>query len=605
MPRCSLTPLCLLLPLRAWQSARMLLPAWLALLVAAGSAPADERFTVHRFERQQLSDVYFSEGAHAGDLNGDGKLDVVYGPYWFEGPDFRVKREIYPPVPQDRERYANSFFSWVHDFNQDGAADVLVVGFPGTPAHVYENPGKQALDQHWRKHEVFDWVSNESPQWTNLVGDDRPELVCTRDGFFGFAVVDWDNPFAPWTFRPISEQVTATRFGHGLGVGDVNGDGRLDILHAKGWYEQPERDADRSRWRSHDVSFSTAYGGAEMYAYDVDGDGDNDVITSLAAHDFGLAWYEQTSEGGTTAFKQHLIMGDHPSQNRYGVLFSELHSLNLVDVDGDGLKDIVTGKTYYSHHQQSPLWDAGAVVYWFRLVRGPDGVDWIPYQADDRAGIGRQLSVADVNADGRPDLVVGGMVGCHVLTQRAMAVDQATWSKAQPQPYQGPPAPSADGAEARRGPKAPIDADSGRVADALEGESLKAQATAGQVRTQAMGAFQGDRWSGGEQLFWTGGRPGDALRLPLPERTGSCDLEIVLTCARDYAIVQLALDDQPLGPPIDLYSADVVTSGVLTFPGLTLKPGPHTLSVQLVGANSRAARAYMVGLDYLRLRMAK
>src|SRR5690606_38519490 len=139
---------------------------------------------------------------------------------------------------------------------------------------------------HWTKHEVFDWVSNESPQLTNLTGDDKPELVCTRDGFFGFVTVNWDKPFETWKFHPISEKVTATRFGHGLGVGDVNGDGRLDVIHSKGWFEQPKDQPETSRWISHEAQFTNAYGGAEMFAYDVDGDGDNDIITSEAAHDF-------------------------------------------------------------------------------------------------------------------------------------------------------------------------------------------------------------------------------------------------------------------------------------------------------------------------------
>ena len=84
-----------------------------------------------------------------------------------------------------------------------------------------------------------------------------------------------------------------------------------------------------------------------MYAYDVDGDGDNDVITSLSAHNFGLAWHEQIKVDGKIAFRQHLIMGSKRAENRYGILFSELHTVNLVDMDGDGLKDIVTGKTYW------------------------------------------------------------------------------------------------------------------------------------------------------------------------------------------------------------------------------------------------------------------
>ena len=241
--------------------------------------------------------VYYSEGANAGDLNGDGKPDVVYGPYWYAGPDFKTKHEIYPAKPQNREGYADNFFNWVYDFNGDGWNDVLVVGFPGKPGYVYENPKAGSFDKPWTKHEVLKSVSNESPQFVNLVGDDRPELVCTSDGQFGFATFEPKKGFEPWTFHSISVMAAPKPFGHGLGVGDVNGDGRQDILIVDGWFEQPKEKADAVRWEFHEASFTDAYGGAEMYAYDVDGDGDNDVITSLAAHDFGLAWYEQVKVG--------------------------------------------------------------------------------------------------------------------------------------------------------------------------------------------------------------------------------------------------------------------------------------------------------------------
>ena len=433
-----------------------------ACCIVTPSARAED-WSVHSFQRQQLTDVYYSEGVGVGDIDDDGVPDIVYGPYWFAGPNYQVKHEIFAAVPQDVNGYADHFFSWVYDFNRDGWNDVLVVGFPSTPAYVYENPKQDGLAGHWKKHQVLDWVSNESPQWIDVIGDEQPELVCTRDGFFGFATIKADDPFGTWKFSPISEQVTAKQFGHGLGVGDINGDGKQDIIHPGGWYEQPVVDALASRWLHHPAELAAGYGGADMIAYDVDGDGHNDVITSDQAHDFGLSWYQQVVDGGKVEFKRQLIMGSHPSENKYGVLFSEPHSVVLVDIDGDGLKDIVTGKTYWSHHQSSPMWDAGAVVYWFKLVRSDDGVDWIPYQADDEAGIGRQLTIADVNSDGLPDIVTGGMKGAHVLIHHAEPVTEEQWQAAQPKVYVGPKLPAIDQATAARGPKSQINAETSRV----------------------------------------------------------------------------------------------------------------------------------------------
>ncbi|WP_246151780.1 FG-GAP repeat domain-containing protein [Rubripirellula reticaptiva] len=556
------------------------------------------------FERTQLTGTYFSEGASAGDVNGDGEVDVVYGPYWFAGPKYDAKHEIYKPVPQNMDRYADNFFSWIHDFSGDGWNDVLVVGFPGTPAYVYENPKQDGWSTHWKKHQVFDWVSNESPQLVNIFGDDKPELVCTRDGFFGFVTMDPNEPLGTWDFHPISEQVTATKFGHGLGIGDINGDGRQDIIHSGGWYEQPKKEADTSRWRHQPAKLSSGYGGAEMHAYDVDGDGDNDVITSDRAHDFGLSWYEQVLGEDGIEFEQHQIMGAHPSENKYGVLFSEPHSVALADIDGDGLKDIVTGKTYWSHHRQSPMWNAGAVVYWFKLVRRDDGVDWIPYKVDSEAGIGRQISIGDVNADGLPDIVVGGMKGAHVLAHTKQSVTKEAWDAAEPKVYSGPKLPSVENANAKRGPKSKTDPKMGLVEGGIEGEVLKCHASGGSVKAQDMSRFSADKWSGNSQLWWTGAKPGDTLDLELPPFTGVVDLEIVLTCASDYGIVQLSLDDHSLGDPIDLYETGVVTTGLLSFPKQSVDGNKHTLRVQIVGANPKAAKAYLFALDYLRIRTA-
>jgi hypothetical protein len=573
----------------------------LSIVAGANLAPLQpargEDLVAHSFGRQQLTDVYYSEGIAAGDLNRDGQIDMIYGPYWFAGPDFREKREIYPAQAQPRERYADHFFAWVHDFNGDGWNDCLTAGFPGTPGYVYANPGAGGHDKPWPKHQVFDSVANESPQLTNLIGDKRPELVCTYKGFFGYATIDFSRPFEPWKFHPISEKIAPDPFGHGLGVGDVNGDGRLDILMKDGWFAQPEKLADDQPWTLHAARFAPA-GGAEIHAYDVDGDGDSDVITSLAAHEYGLAWHEQIKDGERIAFRQHLIMGDRPAQNRYGVVFSELHSVNLADIDGDGLKDIITGKTYWSHHTQSPMWDAGAVVYWFRLVRGKEGVEWVPYKADSEAGIGRQLIVHDINGDGLPDLASGGMKGAHVLLHKRERVSAARWKELEPKRFEAVSKPPL------RGKTAAIDEKTGRVAGALEGEELTVlKATAGKTSRQKMAPFKTGQWSGGEQLFWTGGKQGECLDLEIAApKEGEYEIAAAFTMAGDYGIVQLKLDDKPLGEPLDLYNyPDVIASGEIALGTRKLAAGKHTLSLVLTGANPSAAQAFMVGLDYLRV----
>ena len=557
------------------------------------------------FETQQLSDIYFSEGANAGDLNADGMMDIVCGPYWYQGPEFAKKFAIYEPRPQNRDQYADSFFSWVHDFDGDGHQDVLSVGFPGTPAYVYQNPNSASVQaasegeaSFWPRHQVLDWVSNESPQFVDLVGDSTPELVCTRDGFFGFAKVDSASPLSPWRFHPISNQVAPKKFGHGLGVGDVNGDRLNDLIFSGGWFEQPQDGAESSRWNLHEVSFSNSYGGAEMHAYDVDGDGDNDVITSHAAHDFGLGWYEQVQEKGKLVFKHHLIMGDRPEQNAYGIVISELHSLNLADIDGDGLKDIVTGKTYWSHHRQSPMWDADPVVYWFQLQRNQDGISWIPHRAGSQSGIGRQLNVRDVDQDNHPEIVVGGMKGAFVLRHRRQKLSRKAWRLLLPTPYK------AQGARGDRG-KLPSFESDGKIADALEAEAMKVvNVTGGEVRTQEMGVFKQGRWSGDRQLFWRDAKPGSRLTLEFEViEEGLYEVGAVLTTARDYAIVKLQLDSDALGGAIDLYDYPAVrTSGTLIFGTRPLKAGKHHLLLETTGANPSAVKAFMVGIDCLLLR---
>jgi hypothetical protein len=145
----------------------------------------------------------------------------------------------------------------------------------------------------------------------------------------------------------------------------------------------------------------------------VDGDGDADVITSLQAHGWGLAWFEQTDTG----FIKHLVMNTRAEEAQYGVAFAQPHALDLADLDGDGLKDIVTGKRKGSHGKGlGAELNAPAVLYWFRLVREPGQPPrYEPHLIDSEAGVGTQVVVADVNADGLPDILTAARAGAFLF----------------------------------------------------------------------------------------------------------------------------------------------------------------------------------------------
>lgn len=173
-----------------------------------------------------------------------------------------------------------------------------------------------------------------------------------------------------------------------------------------------------------------------MVVYDVNGDGLNDVITAISAHEYGLAWYEQVRTNGEITFREHLILNNDASKNRYGVQFSQPHSLTLVDMDGDGIKDLVCGKRFWAHGKNGPDPESDgfpAVVYWFKLVRqGRGQADFIPYLIDNDSGVGTEVIAGFVSNKKYPDVVVGNKKGVFILKHEVKSVSKAEWQKAQP-----------------------------------------------------------------------------------------------------------------------------------------------------------------------------
>jgi hypothetical protein len=392
----------------------------------------DDEYVIHTFEKIKLSSTFYAEGAGIGDINGNGQLDVICGPYWYQGPDFEQRHAYYEPREFDLLSYSDNFTVAVHDLTGNGHNDILIVGFPGQAAWWYENPGSE--HGYWSRHMIHSNIDNESPKFIDITGDGSLDLVFHEDGYLGYASPDPEDTTNPWIFTRISEHHGWGHFTHGLGVGDINGNGYKDFIMAQGWWENPGPEWDgQTPWEYYPVEF--APGGAQMYAYDVDGDGFNDVITTLQAHGWGLAWHRQvrTEDGDEIGFEKNLIMGESYDDNPYGVRFSNPHALVLTDLNNNGLKDLISGKRW-GGSSGGPNPDTQAVVYWFKLERSDDGqVDYIPYLIHDNSGVGTHFVSGDLTGNGYPDIVTCNKKGGHIFLNQPETVTRQEWEAAQPQ----------------------------------------------------------------------------------------------------------------------------------------------------------------------------
>ncbi len=367
-------------------SANVLLPARTAKEVAFKKTVLDTRFV--------------AEGVAVADVNRDGKLDIVAGNVWYEAPHW-TPHEIAPVRQIDPAHgYSNCFLSWAVDLNHDGWPDQIVIGMPGEKAVWRENP--KGKDEPWREHPIWRSACNESPFFGDLFGNGKPVLVMGYDDDYLAWFEPAADPYGEWICHNVSELKGAgsQRYTHGLGVGDINRDGRNEIITKDGYYVSPG-DSRAGPWRF--VKADLGSDCAQMRVYDVNKDGLPDVVSS-SAHSRGVWWYEQRKDG----FVKHTI----------DETISESHSLVMADINRDGVMDFVTGKRFWAH---PPGVDVGsdepAWLVWYELKRGSTGVEWVRHVIDTDSGVGTQFVVADVNLDGLLDIVVSNKKGVFLFEQ--------------------------------------------------------------------------------------------------------------------------------------------------------------------------------------------
>jgi len=377
-----------------------------------------------RFRMQRLDEFYYAWGAAAADFDRDGNLDVVAGPYYYLGPDYTTRREMYiQSTFSPSVQFTNSMVDYAWDFTGDGWPDVIAG--EGRPMSLYVNP--RGEPRRWAKYSVLPQITSELALMRDLDRDGTPEIIFSTGGAGGtiaFAKPDPADATKPWIVYPVSEPGLA--YHHGFGAGDINGDGRPDVLQTAGWWEQPAKLDQKQSWPYHPYAFgrwgrAEGAGGAEWVVYDVNGDGLNDVVGGLNAHGWGLAWFEQTrAKDGAITFDRHMIIEDYSTKNAGGVVMSEMHAATMADIDRDGVPDFITGKRYWSHLDSytDPDPYGAPVLYWFRTVRNPKapgGAEFVPELIHNRSGVGSQFTAIDLNKDGAVDIITSTTRGTFIF----------------------------------------------------------------------------------------------------------------------------------------------------------------------------------------------
>jgi len=365
-------------------------------LSQAGDAP---------FRRHVIHAESTYSACAAMDVNRDGVPDIVAGGLWYAGPRFKPRR--LREVQAIRGRY-DDYSNLPLDVNGDGWTDLVSVNYRSESLYWVEHPGESL--GAWKKHTIDKPGASETGRLVDVDGDGRLDVLPNGVRYAAwYELVPGDkqaNSAPKWIRHELPRQLA----GHGIGFGDIDGDGRNDLVGPRGWLAAPEKPR-TERWPWH-PEFDLGRGASiPILVLDVDGDGDADLVWGRG-HGIGLYWLEQfATENGERRWRQHAI----------DTSWSQPHALLLADLDGDGIPEVVAGKRYMGHEGKDPGEYDPLVVYRYQF--DPKRRTWRRWLVnwDASVGFGLDPKAEDIDADGDLDLICPGRSGLYLLENLRMA----------------------------------------------------------------------------------------------------------------------------------------------------------------------------------------